>query len=47
MLLNFPVILNVQKGIKSKFYDKGRYSVEHEKGTHYFHKLLSKYLSKI
>ena len=34
------VVLDVQKGIKSKFYDKGRYSVEHEKGTHYFHKLL-------
>ena len=39
------VVLNVQKGIKSKFYDRGRYSAEHEKGTHYFHQLLSKYLS--
>ena len=41
------VVLNVQKGIKSKFYDKGRYSAKHEKGTHYFHRLLSDYLKKV
>jgi len=40
------VILDVQKGIKSKFYDRGRYSAEHEKGTHYFHCLLSEYLKE-
>ena len=39
------VVLNVQKGIKSRFYSKGRYSPEHEKGIHYFHLILSKYLS--
>jgi len=38
------VILNVQRGIKSKFYDRGRYSAEHEKGTHYFHTLISRYI---
>jgi choline monooxygenase len=38
------VVLSVQKGIKSKFYDRGRYSAEHEKGTHHFHQLISKYL---
>lgn len=38
------VVLDVQKGIKSKFYDRGRYSAQHEKGTHHFHRLISKYL---
>ena len=38
------VVLDVQKGIKSKFYDRGRYSGDHEKGTHHFHRLISKYL---
>ena len=35
------VVLNVQKGIKSRFYNKGRYSPRHEKGVHHFHGLLS------
>ncbi len=39
------VVLRVQKGIKSRFYSKGRYSPEHEKGIHHFHLILSKYLS--
>ena len=38
------VVLDVQKGIKSKFYNRGRYSADYEKGTHYFHRLLSKYI---
>ena len=38
------VVLDVQKGIKSKFYDRGRYSAEHEKGTHHFHQLIANYL---
>tara|TARA_B100000900_G_scaffold180974_1_gene153502 strand:+ start:88 stop:1155 length:1068 start_codon:yes stop_codon:yes gene_type:complete len=38
------VVLDVQKGIKSKFYDRGRYSAEHERGTHHFHRLISKYI---
>ena len=38
------VVLDVQKGIKSKFYDRGQYSAEHEKGTHHFHRLISKYI---
>ncbi len=39
------VVLGVQKGIKSRFYNLGRYSPEHEEGVHYFHILLNKYLS--
>ena len=38
------VVQNVQKGIKSRFYKRGRYSPEHEKGVHHFHRLLGKYL---
>ena len=40
------VVLNVQKGIQSRFYKNGRYSANHEQGTHYFHQLICKYLSK-
>ena len=39
------VVLNVQNGIKSKFYNQGRYSTKHEKGVHYFHQLLCNYLN--
>ena len=38
------IILNVQKGIKSYHYDRGRYSPKYEKGVHYFHQLISRYL---
>ena len=31
------IVLKVQKGIKSMFYNNGRYSVKHEKGIHHFH----------
>ena len=39
------VVLNVQKGIQSRFYNSGRYSPQHERGLHHFHLLLSKYLT--
>ncbi|MGC8751754.1 aromatic ring-hydroxylating oxygenase subunit alpha [Hydrotalea sp.] len=35
------VVQQVQKGIRSRFYQHGRYSVLHEKGTHHFHRLLA------
>ena len=38
------VVINVQNGIKSKFYDRGRYSAEYEKGTPHFHRIISRYL---
>lgn len=34
------VVENVQKGIRSRFYQHGRYSVTREIGTHHFHSLL-------
>ena len=38
------VVLNVQKGVQSTFYKNGRYSKNHEQGTHYFHRLICKYI---
>ena len=39
------VVCNVQQGIKSQFYNRGRYSVKHEKGIHHFHRLICKYIN--
>lgn len=38
------VVENVQKGIRSRFYKHGRYSVTREQGTHHFHSLLAKFI---
>jgi choline monooxygenase len=38
------IVQQVQKGIHSRFYKEGRYSVTREKGTHHFHELLAKFL---
>ncbi|HXB43215.1 MAG TPA: aromatic ring-hydroxylating dioxygenase subunit alpha [Puia sp.] len=35
------VVQNVQKGIRSRFYKNGRYSVTKEQGTHHFHRIIS------
>jgi choline monooxygenase len=35
------VVQSVQKGVKSRYYKRGRYSPEHEKGVHHFHGLLA------
>lgn len=37
------VVENVQKGMHSRFYDTGQYSVRREKGVHHFHRLISEY----
>jgi choline monooxygenase len=33
----------VQRGLRSRFYDRGRYSVKRENGVHHFHGLLSEF----
>lgn len=38
------VVECVQKGLRSRFYDKGRYSVAREKGVHHFHSLIGKFM---
>jgi choline monooxygenase len=35
------VVENVQKGIRSRLYDQGRYSPLRETGTHHFHRLIA------
>jgi choline monooxygenase len=37
---------NVQKGLNSSTYDRGRYSVKRENGVHHFHMLLREFLEK-
>src|SRR5579862_379129 len=34
------VVNNVQRGIRSRFYKHGRYSVTREQGTHHFHRII-------
>jgi choline monooxygenase len=38
-------VLSVQRGIRSRFYAHGRYSPQHERGVHQFHRLLAEALS--
>jgi choline monooxygenase len=38
---------NVQKGLRSSTYDRGRYSVKRENGVHHFHMLLSEFLERL
>jgi choline monooxygenase len=40
------VVENVQKGISSRFYDRGRYSPTRETGTHHFHRLICEFMNK-
>ncbi len=40
------VVQHVQKGIRSRFYKHGRYSVTRETGTHHFHRLLAEFMSR-
>jgi len=39
------IVQKVQKGIRSRFYKHGRYSVIKERGTHHFHRLLAEFLT--
>lgn len=38
------VVESVQRGIRSRYYDRGRYSPTRETGTHHFHRLISEFL---
>ncbi|NML23437.1 aromatic ring-hydroxylating dioxygenase subunit alpha [Pseudoflavitalea sp. G-6-1-2] len=39
------VVEAVQLGVKSRFYEHGRYSVTREQGTHHFHRIISSILN--
>ena len=38
------VVESVQKGIRSRYYSRGRYSATREQGTHHFHRLIAERL---
>jgi len=38
------VVEAVQKGVRSRFYSHGRYSVTREQGTHQFHRILAEFI---
>jgi choline monooxygenase len=38
------IVEAVQKGLRSRIYHRGRYSVARETGTHHFHRLLTQAL---
>jgi choline monooxygenase len=40
------IVENVQRGIRSRFYKHGRYSVTREQGTHHFHRILCDFLNR-
>ena len=39
------IVENVQKGIRSRFYESGRYSPKREQGTHHFHRLIAEFMN--
>lgn len=39
------IVEAVQRGVRSRFYRRGRYSPTHERGTHHFHRLLCEFLT--
>ncbi|HEY0429686.1 MAG TPA: aromatic ring-hydroxylating dioxygenase subunit alpha [Pyrinomonadaceae bacterium] len=39
------VVESVQKGIRSRFYNRGRYSPAREQGTHHFHRLIAEFMN--
>lgn len=38
------IVENVQRGVRSKFYQSGRYSPTRETGTHHFHRLIAEFM---
>jgi choline monooxygenase len=38
------VVVSVQAGVRSRLYDRGRYSPRREVGTHHFHRLLAEFM---
>ena len=39
------VVQTVQRGIRSRFYGRGRYAPAHEVAVHHFHRLLAEYMA--
>lgn len=41
------VVESVQRGLRSRLYDRGRYSPAREQGVHHFHRLLARFLDGV
>jgi choline monooxygenase len=39
------IVESVQRGLRSRFYNSGRYSPTREQGTHHFHRLIAEFMS--
>ena len=46
LLEDEEIVEAVQKGVRSRFYTHGRYSVTREQGTHHFHSLIAEFITK-
>ena len=40
------IVEAVQRGIRSRFYEHGRYSARREQGVHHFHRLIAEFMSQ-
>jgi choline monooxygenase len=40
------VVEQVQQGIRSRFYSRGRYAPTREQGTHHFHRLIAAFMAR-
>ena len=40
------VVESVQRGVRSRFYERGRYSPTQERGVHHFHRLIARFLGE-
>jgi choline monooxygenase len=40
------IVEATQRGVRSRLYDRGRYSPRREQGTHHFHSLLARFLAE-
>ncbi|HVD51611.1 MAG TPA: SRPBCC family protein, partial [Candidatus Udaeobacter sp.] len=40
------VVESVQRGVRSRLYDRGRYSPAREGGVHHFHRLLAEFMRR-
>jgi len=40
------VVMAVQRGVRSRFYQHGRYSPSREQGTHHFHRLICEFMNR-
>jgi choline monooxygenase len=41
------IVENVQRGVRSRFYKHGRYSVTREQGTYHFHRILAEFMASV